>query len=657
MFSTILKEVSGYFDRRALISAFFPSFVYWTITLSISIGLYRGGWSDAIVAWDKQSTTTQALLLIAFFTWIAFWSFLTLNFRPALIRLYEGYWPKTGLFAHLSRWRTDYWQKAWHERHERDQATEQYISCLVALRATLRSLLAMIDGDMPESAKQFETDFPAYLTELEITLKELTFPPGPDVDAAALSQRAGTWQAEISTALKACDGSKRSYLRPCRAKLDGLITHLEELLNEIKEQRVQLYQSFFLFFPPSRNDVMPTQLGNVLRAAELQVWQRYHLDPTLIWPRLQHSIPKEAAETLGDAKMSLDLMLTLSAFTFIFGYPLSLWLAFSLQDVPSLPLLLIVLLPLFLLIVFRLRLRYIILIAVVLLIANFVLPFVSIYLRITGQGNMLLPLLKGFWLVECLAVLLTGLWFISWVLYQNAVQASLGYAERLQTCFDLYRWKVLEELHLQLPPTLDEERRLWEELGGLLYRAVRPDLRYFQYVRQEQTKEQATPPFPATSLPVPAQPLRAYDPIKPQAIVAVEFPDAQIPADAVRSMTELSGRRPLRPLTAGQPISRAWLIEEKYLEDTVVVSIPAASATALAGDLQAGDFLDIVIIPPTNGTPAAPKVFENVLLLQVQAAPGEQPTAFTAAIPLAQRTEFAAALSGSFMLMRRTSAS
>ena len=46
----------------------------------------------------------------------------------------------------------------------------------------------------------------------------------------------------------------------------------------------------------------------------------------------------------------------------------------------------------------------------------------------------------------------------------------LSYGELLKTAFDLYRWDALKSLHLDLPPDLESEKKLWGEIGGLLYR-------------------------------------------------------------------------------------------------------------------------------------------------------------------------------------------
>ena len=47
MFSTILKEVTGYFDKRALLSAFFPAMIFWGLTI-ILVMLHRMSWEAAL---------------------------------------------------------------------------------------------------------------------------------------------------------------------------------------------------------------------------------------------------------------------------------------------------------------------------------------------------------------------------------------------------------------------------------------------------------------------------------------------------------------------------------------------------------------------------------------------------------------------------------
>jgi hypothetical protein len=57
---------------------------------------------------------------------------------------------------------------------------------------------------------------------------------------------------------------------------------------------------------PGAASVMPTRLGNILRAAENRVRDRYGLDPVVCWPHLWLCLDKGAQEELVGARKDLD---------------------------------------------------------------------------------------------------------------------------------------------------------------------------------------------------------------------------------------------------------------------------------------------------------------------------------------------------------------
>jgi hypothetical protein len=655
MFSTILKEVTGYFDRRALISAFFPSLIFWGVAVILVLAV-QIGWDVALQQWEGVSGTSQALLLIGFFVWVAFWTFLTLNFRTALVRLYEGYWPDTGLFAGLFQRRRRRWQDRWDELDRRDRELEEQEVALLeeqrAYKELRRSLMAALaDAERqtsPEDAEQVGEELDAFLDRGE---EELAANALSVSRLMELGQGARSWWQRLARYLKAATGSDDDPWIQRRSRLDALTRRLSEMVNrqlgEVEEKRLRLTHDFFLYYPPRRDDVMPTQLGNVLKAAEMHPQERYHLDAALIWSRLQSALPKEFSDPLQDAKTSLDLMVTLSSFTLLFGLPLSVWLAVK-SSVPFLwwvPLLLTVI---------ALPLRFYISIACALpaLVLTFVVPFTVVPLAMT-----VIRLQIGLTLVA-------GVLLLVRLSYQNAVQAGLAYAERIKAAFDLYRWKVLEDLHLQLPPDFQEERKTWEEVCGLLYRGYKPDPRYYRYVQQEETKEPIPAPQPTVRLPVPAKALPAYRPIVADDIIEADVSETQVPVDAARAREEIIGQCPFKPLPARDPVPRSLLTDPERLANTTAIGIPATPAMVLGGNLQAGDVVDLILVPAAaDAQPApTPALFEGVLVLDVKPAsegqatgdkPSDRKFVVVIALPLDWHLEFATRSAGATILIAR----
>jgi len=60
-------------------------------------------------------------------------------------------------------------------------------------------------------------------------------------------------------------------------------------------------------YPPASVDLLPTRLGNVLRAAEVRSGRRYGLDAVVVWPRLFPLLPAPLAAVLDDARQQLDV--------------------------------------------------------------------------------------------------------------------------------------------------------------------------------------------------------------------------------------------------------------------------------------------------------------------------------------------------------------
>ena len=81
------------------------------------------------------------------------------------------------------------------------------------------------------------------------------------------------------------------------------------------------YLHGYLAFPPAPTPLMPTRLGNALRAAESYPGdeQRWGLDAVFWWPRLYLILPDGARTQVDDARAGLDQLVVLTMLSAAFG--------------------------------------------------------------------------------------------------------------------------------------------------------------------------------------------------------------------------------------------------------------------------------------------------------------------------------------------------
>jgi hypothetical protein len=70
---------------------------------------------------------------------------------------------------------------------------------------------------------------------------------------------------------------------------------------------------------PNESHMMPTRLGNVLRAEEDRAGQRYGLSTVDVWPRLYQLLPQRLIDSASDARNELELSLRFSGTFFLAG--------------------------------------------------------------------------------------------------------------------------------------------------------------------------------------------------------------------------------------------------------------------------------------------------------------------------------------------------
>jgi hypothetical protein len=63
---------------------------------------------------------------------------------------------------------------------------------------------------------------------------------------------------------------------------------------------------------PDISHVLPTRLGNVIRAGEAEPQYRYKAHAVVLWPLLYHVLPRETINDIADARGTLEFLLVLS---------------------------------------------------------------------------------------------------------------------------------------------------------------------------------------------------------------------------------------------------------------------------------------------------------------------------------------------------------
>jgi hypothetical protein len=463
MFATVLKQVTAYFDARALLSVFFPSLVFWTGTLLI-VGMVEHHTAGAVRLWQRQPGFVQAGMVIGYLAAITFWSLLWQNAGEALDRIFQGYWPKTGPTAGLARRGSARHTHARQRLIEMDLRLEQAEAAAAAERKAFPApeSVSPTSDPLPEEAVDSELD------ALEALLKSRR----PSDPLPGWARRFHSLAEQLAPHSETTQGPHwRERLSRFAAAAEGLALALEEAELALREQRSTLHQQLFMRYPQPPVQPLPTRLGNVVRAAEQYPRVRYGLDPVVIWSRLQPVLPKEYAESVRSAKVGVDLLCTLATYMCLFGLPLMTWVAVRVSD-PGRPLLAWAALlsgALAAVALFAGKSCYRLWLAAPLVLAA-APPIVALSTQNPAPYG-----LRGIVLRAGLAVLLySAVLVLSLVTYRGAVQASIVFAETLRSAFDLHRCRVLDEMGIQRPNALDEEKSTWAALCTFLYRGAQP---------------------------------------------------------------------------------------------------------------------------------------------------------------------------------------
>lgn len=170
-----------------------------------------------------------------------------------------------------------------------------------------------------------------------------------------------------------------------------------------------LYARSFEAYPLHENLVRPTRFGNILAAGEEYSSLRYGMDFAFWWPRLIVVAPETMRAEVSAAITPMIALLNLASILGVLGVLGGVWVE-----------------------------------VVALLQASNRLNLVSLLFMVGGIA-------------------------LARIFYDAATTQARRYAQTLRTTFDLYRFDLLEQMRVPLPPSPAEERKVWDDLYQWLF--------------------------------------------------------------------------------------------------------------------------------------------------------------------------------------------
>jgi hypothetical protein len=178
---------------------------------------------------------------------------------------------------------------------------------------------------------------------------------------------------------------------------------------------------------PSKEDyVMPTRLGNVLKASEVYALDRYYIEAITVWPRLFSVLPGKFLNDMEEKNNHFMFLLNSSLIMYIAG-GVSLIIGIVGCYVLSVP-------------------------------SSELITYIKKITSIPNGFRIIVPPLYFFFSFL--------LFTFGYMLYCIAVNAAEDFGLFYRAGFDLYRMDLLKQLHRELPANLNEEKNLWFDISS-----------------------------------------------------------------------------------------------------------------------------------------------------------------------------------------------
>jgi hypothetical protein len=121
----------------------------------------------------------------------------------------------------------------------------------------------------------------------------------------------GYWPRPLRPLARALAGHRRARQKRLEQRWNELYARHQEGTADADSERELIEAELHLSELPARPErVMPTRLGNILRARESGIVDKYGIDPVRCWPALWLVLPDSTKQVVGAERASLDTAVT-----------------------------------------------------------------------------------------------------------------------------------------------------------------------------------------------------------------------------------------------------------------------------------------------------------------------------------------------------------
>lgn len=113
---------------------------------------------------------------------------------------------------------------------------------------------------------------------------------------------------------------QKPYFQKKYAALRRLASEDPKDLDSVQQEKLIQLDTWAHLHPAKSKDLLPTSLGNILRARELAPERKYGLDAIVCWPRLWPLLPENVRLDLTNSRSSLDRLAELWFWGLLFCY-------------------------------------------------------------------------------------------------------------------------------------------------------------------------------------------------------------------------------------------------------------------------------------------------------------------------------------------------